>query len=63
MTINPVPPWDVLNGLDYPISKEDLIRRAQEIGASTDTLQGLRSLPVEQFDSPADIGEALATLG
>lgn len=63
MTVNPMPAWDAINGLDYPVSKEDLIRRAQEIGADTDTLQALRSLPVEQFNSPAEVGEALGGLG
>jgi hypothetical protein len=63
MTANPLPAWETLDVLDYPVSKEDLIRRAQEIGASTETLQSLRSLPVEEFDSPAHIGEAIADLG
>ena len=63
MTANPLPAWEALGGLDYPVSKEDLIRRAQEIGASTETLESLRSLPVEQFESPVHIGEALADLG
>ncbi|MDG4828718.1 DUF2795 domain-containing protein [Solwaraspora sp. WMMD1047] len=63
MTVDPIPSWEALNGLDYPVSKEDLIRRAQELGASTETLQSLRSLPVERFDSPAAVGEALGGLG
>jgi hypothetical protein len=51
-----------LAGLDYPVSKEDLVRWAQENGVGTDTLQLLRSLPVEQFQSPAEIGDAIIEL-
>lgn len=50
---------EYLAGLDYPLSKEDLIRRVQETGADTEVLEELRSLPVEQFASPTDVDEAL----
>ncbi|MFC6014686.1 DUF2795 domain-containing protein [Plantactinospora solaniradicis] len=51
-----------LAGLDYPVSKEDLVRWAQENGVGTETLQLLRSLPVEQFQTPAEIGDAIIEL-
>jgi hypothetical protein len=51
-----------LAGLDYPISREDLVRCAQERGVDTATLQALRSLPVEQVASPDDVQEALSDL-
>ncbi|TCB87383.1 DUF2795 domain-containing protein [Micromonospora zingiberis] len=53
---------DYLAGLDYPVSREDLIRWCQENGASTEQLQAVRSLPVEQFGSPDEVTEALRTL-
>lgn len=59
MVANPVQWQHYAGGLDYPASKEDLIRRAQEQGADTETLQALRSLPVAQFESPAEVDEAL----
>lgn len=62
MTVNPVQLQKYLGGLDYPVSKEDLIRRAQENGADTNVLQTLRSLPAEQFNSPNDVSEALGEL-
>ncbi|GIJ28481.1 hypothetical protein Vqi01_36430 [Micromonospora qiuiae] len=48
-----------LSGLDYPVSREDLVRWCQENGASTEQLQAVRALPVEQFSSPAELAEAL----
>jgi hypothetical protein len=61
MTINPVQVQKYLGGLDYPVSKEDLVRAAQEQGADTGTLQTLRSLPADQFNSPNDVSEAMGT--
>lgn len=48
-----------LDGFDYPVSKEDLIRRAQETGADTATLQALRSLNVTQFGDPTELAQAV----
>ena len=61
MTVTGVQLQEYLAGLDYPVSKEDLVRWGQENGASTEVLQMLKALPVEQFDSPAELSEALNT--
>ncbi|MEH1054176.1 DUF2795 domain-containing protein [Micromonospora sp. CPCC 206171] len=62
MTVTGAQLQDYLAGLDYPVSREDLIRWGQENGASTELLQMLRALPAEQFNDPAELHEALATL-
>ncbi|MEV4198966.1 DUF2795 domain-containing protein [Micromonospora globbae] len=62
MTVSGVQWQEFLAGLDYPVSREDLVRWGQENGASTEMLQMLRALPAEQFDSPAELHEALGTL-
>ncbi|PWU49527.1 hypothetical protein DLE60_16015 [Micromonospora globispora] len=62
MTVTGVQLQEYLAGLDYPVSKEDLVRWGQENGASTELLQMLKALPVEQFDSPAELSQALNTL-
>lgn len=62
MTVTGVQLQEYLAGLDYPVSREDLIRWAQENGASTELLQMLRALPAEQFNDPAELHESLATL-
>ena len=62
MTVTGVQFQEYLAGLDYPVSREDLVRWGQENGASTEMLQMLRALPAEQFASPADLNEALSTL-
>jgi hypothetical protein len=62
MTVSGTRLREYLVGLDYPVSRADLLRRAQENGASTEVIQLLRALPVEEFGSPAELGEALDTL-
>lgn len=62
MTVNPVQLQKYLGGLDYPVSREDLIRRAQERGADDKVLQTLRSLPTDRFNSPNDVSEAVGKI-
>ena len=62
MTVTGVQLQEYLAGLDYPVSREDLDRWGQENGASTEMLQMLRALPAEEFNSPAELSEALNTL-
>jgi hypothetical protein len=62
MATNPVQLQKYLGGLDYPVSKEDLVRRAQEQGADTEALETLKSLSMDQFNSPNDVSEAVGQL-
>lgn len=63
MTISGAQLQDSIAALDYPVSREDLVRWGQENGVSTEMLQALRLLPEESFDSPAELSEALNPLG
>ncbi|MCX4389752.1 DUF2795 domain-containing protein [Micromonospora peucetia] len=62
MTVTGVQLQEYLAGLDYPVSREDLVRWGQENGVGTELLQALRALPAEEFDSPAELGAALNPL-
>ncbi|GHJ51847.1 DUF2795 domain-containing protein [Micromonospora chersina] len=62
MTVTGVQLQEFLAGLDYPVSRTDLVRWGQENGASTEMLQMLKALPAEEFNTPAELGEALNTL-
>ncbi|WP_203858973.1 DUF2795 domain-containing protein [Plantactinospora mayteni] len=62
MRANAMQLQESLAGLDYPVSKEDLVRWAQETGVDTQTLKLLQSLPVEQFQTPAEVGDAIIEL-
>lgn len=62
MSVTAVQLQEFLAGVDYPVSREDLVRWAQENGADTSLIQRLRSLPADRFDSPGDIGSAFDDL-
>jgi hypothetical protein len=58
MTTSPIQLQKYLGGVDYPASKDDLIRRAREQDAPDDVVETLRSLPMDEFNSPNDVSEA-----
>ncbi|MEU4369885.1 DUF2795 domain-containing protein [Micromonospora chersina] len=62
MTVTGMQLQEFLAGLDYPVSRADLVRWGQENGVSTEMLQMLKALPAEEFNTPAELGEALNTL-
>lgn len=62
MTVTGAQLQEYLAGLDYPVSRADLVRWGQENGASTEALALLRSLPAEEFGSPVELSEALDML-
>ncbi|GIM82435.1 DUF2795 domain-containing protein [Salinispora arenicola] len=62
MTVSGVQLQEYIAALDYPVSREDLVRWGQENGVSTEMLQMLRLLPGETFDSPEELSEALNPL-
>jgi hypothetical protein len=59
MTTNPIQLQKYLGGVDYPTDKKTLIERAKEKGADDDVIRTLQSLPVDRFNSPNDVSEAL----
>ncbi|WP_433344483.1 DUF2795 domain-containing protein [Micromonospora sp. CA-111912] len=62
MTVSGTELQEYLAGLDYPASREDLVRWGQENGASTEVLQMLRALPAGEFSSPTELSQALSGL-
>jgi hypothetical protein len=57
--INPIQVQKYLGGVDYPVSKDELVRRAQEKGADDQVLQALKHLPQERFNGPNDVSQAM----
>ncbi|GGP65561.1 hypothetical protein GCM10010185_42970 [Saccharothrix coeruleofusca] len=62
MTVNPIQVQKFLSGVDYPATKDDIVDTAQAQGADDDLLEVLRNLPMDQFDSPNDVSEAIGKL-
>lgn len=57
--VNPIQLQKHLKGMDYPASKEDLIKHAQQQGADEVALSALEQLPDEEYETPADVSKAI----
>jgi Protein of unknown function (DUF2795) len=62
MAINPIQVQKFLGGIDYPTSKQDLIKAAQKHGADSAAMETIKSLKWERFNSPNDVSEAIGEL-
>lgn len=62
MAINPIQLQKHLSGIDYPASKNELIKRAKQQGADDKAIKTLKSLPRDEFNSPNDVSEAIGDL-
>jgi len=49
-----------LGGVDYPASKDDLVRTARSNGAPDDLVSALESANEGSFDSPTAVSAAVA---
>ena len=63
MSANPVMAQKFLKGVDYPASKEDLVRTAQEQGADERIMQTLERLPEQRFEGPQAVTKAIGEIG
>jgi len=48
-----------LSGVDYPVSKEQLISTARDQGAPDDVIRALESVEADEFDAPTAVSSAL----
>ncbi|HZR40158.1 MAG TPA: DUF2795 domain-containing protein [Ktedonobacteraceae bacterium] len=60
--VNPIQMEKYLKGVDYPASKADLIKHAQQQGADEQVREVLNQLPDQRFTSPADVSKAVGTI-
>ncbi len=60
--VTPVQLQKNLAGIVYPVSKQDMIRQAEEKGADEQILRALKQLPTQQYETPEDVSQALAAL-
>lgn len=59
---NPIQLQKFLGGVDYPAKKDQIIKHARDHGADKKVLDTLKSLPMNNFNSPNDISEAFAKM-
>jgi hypothetical protein len=60
--VNPIQLQKFLKGVDYPVSKQDLLKHIEQQGADEDVRATLEQLPDQQFQTPADVSKAVGAL-
>lgn len=58
--INPIELQKYLKDVRYPVSKADLVRRAEEHGATKDIREALEHLNVDEFKTPMEVSQAIS---
>jgi hypothetical protein len=58
--INPIELQKSLKGVDYPASKEDVIKAAEKNGANDEIMDALQNLSDDSFEKPTDVTKALS---
>jgi hypothetical protein len=60
MAINPIELQKHLSGLDYPASKDAIVKKAEDAGADSDTLDALKKIADKEYDAPTAINSAVS---
>jgi hypothetical protein len=58
--VNPIELQKHLGGVDYPASRDDLVRAAEQNGAGDDVLEALRGIPDREYDAPTAVTKAVS---
>jgi hypothetical protein len=57
--VNPIQVQKYLGGLDYPASKDDVVDHARNRGADDNIISTLQQMKEEQFQTPAEVSQAI----
>ncbi|MBX5490204.1 MAG: DUF2795 domain-containing protein [Chloroflexi bacterium] len=60
--VNPIQLQKFLKGVDYPASKQELIRHARQQGADESAMATLERLAEQEYRSPKEVSEAIGQL-
>jgi hypothetical protein len=60
--VNPVQAQKFLGGVDYPASKEDLVKHAEQQGADENVLDVLRGIPDREYDGPNAVSKEISEI-
>ncbi|RVX39649.1 uncharacterized protein DUF2795 [Nonomuraea polychroma] len=56
---NPIDLQKCLSGVNYPASKDDLVKAARDHGAGNDIVKALESMPDREYDGPNAVSQAV----
>ena len=57
--VSPIDIQKALGGMDYPASKEDIIKHAQDNGGTDDVVKALQGIEDREYEGPSGVSEAV----
>ncbi len=60
---NPIQLQKHLSGVDYPASRDDLVKTARSHGADEQMVKALQSIPDKKYDGPNAVSKAVSDRG
>ena len=57
--MSPIDIQKALSGMDYPASKADIVRHAEQQGADKEVLDALRNIDDREYEGPSGVSSAV----
>ena len=57
--VSPIDIQKALSGKDYPASKEDIVRQAEQNGADGEVLDALKKIEDREYEGPSGVSSAV----
>ncbi len=60
--VNPIQVQKFLKGINYPVTKQDLLKTAKSNGADDRVMKLLEKLPSQEYDAPTAVTKAIGKI-
>ena len=57
--VSPIDIQKALSGMDYPASKEEIVRHAEQNGGTGEVLEALRKIEDREYEGPSGVSSAV----
>jgi hypothetical protein len=57
--VSPIDIQKALSGMDYPASKDEIVRHAENHGGDKDVIEALRKIDDREYEGPSGVSSAV----
>jgi hypothetical protein len=57
--VSPIDIQKALGGIDYPATKQDIVKHAQDHGGGDDVIEALQGIDDREYDGPSGVSESV----
>jgi hypothetical protein len=57
--VSPIDIQKALGGMDYPATKEEIVKHAQDNGGSDDVIEALQGIEDREYEGPSGVSQAV----